>query len=110
MILLGGSSMHKGANGWHAARAISCLPALSGDFGLSSISVLRPRDYVELSTPAAPSLFDGPPSLSTEGQLIKYVFVVVAASLLGSRRRLRHRVLSMRLLLVPEWRGGHLIC
>jgi anaerobic selenocysteine-containing dehydrogenase len=34
MILLGGSSMHKGANGWHAARAISCLPALTGNFGL----------------------------------------------------------------------------
>jgi anaerobic selenocysteine-containing dehydrogenase len=34
MILLGGSSMHKGANGWHAARAISCLPALTGGFGL----------------------------------------------------------------------------
>jgi anaerobic selenocysteine-containing dehydrogenase len=34
MILLGGSSMHKGANGWHAARAISCLPALTGDFGV----------------------------------------------------------------------------
>jgi anaerobic selenocysteine-containing dehydrogenase len=34
MILVGGSSMHKGANGWHAARAISCLPGLSGDFGL----------------------------------------------------------------------------
>src|SRR5215468_6637288 len=72
----------------------------------------RPRDYVELSTPAAPSLFDGPPSLSTEGHLIKYVLVVVVASLLGSRRRLRHRVrvLSMRLLLVPQWRGGHSIC
>jgi anaerobic selenocysteine-containing dehydrogenase len=34
MILLGGSSMHKSANAWHAARAISCLPALTGDFGL----------------------------------------------------------------------------
>jgi anaerobic selenocysteine-containing dehydrogenase len=34
MIVLGGSSMHKGANGWQAARAISCLPALTGDFGL----------------------------------------------------------------------------
>jgi anaerobic selenocysteine-containing dehydrogenase len=34
MILLGGSSMHKGANGWQAARAISCLPAMTGDFGL----------------------------------------------------------------------------
>ena len=34
MVLLGGSSMHKGANGWHAARAISCLPGLIGNFGL----------------------------------------------------------------------------
>ncbi|APG12695.1 anaerobic selenocysteine-containing dehydrogenase [Bradyrhizobium elkanii] len=35
MILLGGSSMHKSANGWHAARAISCLPALTGNFGVA---------------------------------------------------------------------------
>jgi anaerobic selenocysteine-containing dehydrogenase len=34
MILLGGSSMHKGTNSWQAARAISCLPAMTGDFGL----------------------------------------------------------------------------
>ena len=33
MIVLGGSSMHKGDNGWQAARAVSCLPALTGDFG-----------------------------------------------------------------------------
>jgi anaerobic selenocysteine-containing dehydrogenase len=29
MIVLGGSSMHKSDNGWQAARAISCLPALT---------------------------------------------------------------------------------
>jgi anaerobic selenocysteine-containing dehydrogenase len=34
MIVLGGSSMHKGANGWQAARAISCLPALTGNLGI----------------------------------------------------------------------------
>ncbi len=33
-ILLGGSSMHKGANGWHGARAVSCLPALTGNVGI----------------------------------------------------------------------------
>ena len=33
MIVLGGSSLHKGGNGWQAARAIACLPALTGDFG-----------------------------------------------------------------------------
>ena len=34
MILVGGSSMHKGANGWQSARAIGCLPALTGNFGV----------------------------------------------------------------------------
>jgi anaerobic selenocysteine-containing dehydrogenase len=34
MVIVGGSSLHKGANGWQAARAISCLPALTGNFGL----------------------------------------------------------------------------
>lgn len=33
MIIVGGSSMHKGANTWQAARAISCLPGLTGKFG-----------------------------------------------------------------------------
>ncbi|MGB0505888.1 MAG: molybdopterin-containing oxidoreductase family protein [Pikeienuella sp.] len=32
MIVLGGSSIHKGGNEWKAARAISCLPALTGDY------------------------------------------------------------------------------
>src|SRR3954468_17937624 len=34
MILLGGSSMHKSAAGWQGARAISCLPALTGNLGI----------------------------------------------------------------------------
>ncbi|MFO1326780.1 MAG: molybdopterin-dependent oxidoreductase [Rubrivivax sp.] len=34
MILLGGSSMFKGDNGWQAARAIACLPALTGNVGI----------------------------------------------------------------------------
>jgi len=34
MILLGGSSMHKGAGGWQGARAVACLPALTGNFGI----------------------------------------------------------------------------
>lgn len=33
MIVMGGSSLHKGANGWAAARAISCLPAVTGNYG-----------------------------------------------------------------------------
>ena len=34
MIVLGGSSMYKDANGWLAARAVSCLPALTGNVGI----------------------------------------------------------------------------
>src|SRR5437667_12896 len=34
MIVLGGSSMHKGANGWTGGRAIGCLPALTGNLGI----------------------------------------------------------------------------
>ncbi|MEM9047529.1 MAG: molybdopterin-dependent oxidoreductase [Pseudomonadota bacterium] len=33
VIVIGGSSMHKGRNGWQAARAIACLPALAGHYG-----------------------------------------------------------------------------
>jgi anaerobic selenocysteine-containing dehydrogenase len=33
-ILLGGSSMHKGDNGWQASRAIACLPGLTGNVGI----------------------------------------------------------------------------
>ncbi len=34
MIVVGGSSIHKGRGGWRAARAISCLPGLTGNFGI----------------------------------------------------------------------------
>lgn len=34
MIVLGGSSMHKGDNGWQAARAAACLPGLTGNVGI----------------------------------------------------------------------------
>jgi anaerobic selenocysteine-containing dehydrogenase len=35
MIVLGGSSMHKGDNGWQASRAIACLPGLTGNVGIA---------------------------------------------------------------------------
>jgi anaerobic selenocysteine-containing dehydrogenase len=34
MILLGGSSMSKGAGSWQGARAVACLPALTGNLGI----------------------------------------------------------------------------
>jgi len=35
MIVLGGSSMHKGPGAWHGARAVGCLPALTGNLGVA---------------------------------------------------------------------------
>ena len=40
MIVLGGSSMHKGAGAWHGARAIGCLPGLTGNFGIAGHRLL----------------------------------------------------------------------
>jgi anaerobic selenocysteine-containing dehydrogenase len=34
MLVLGGSSMHKSSNGWQGARAIGCLPAITGNVGV----------------------------------------------------------------------------
>jgi anaerobic selenocysteine-containing dehydrogenase len=42
MILLGGSSMHKGDNGWQASRAVACLPGLTGNVGIPGAG-LGPR-------------------------------------------------------------------
>ncbi|HEY7415450.1 MAG TPA: molybdopterin-dependent oxidoreductase, partial [Ktedonobacteraceae bacterium] len=35
MIVLGGSSMYKHQHGWEASRAVSCLPALTGQLGIA---------------------------------------------------------------------------
>ncbi|MGZ6227278.1 MAG: molybdopterin-containing oxidoreductase family protein [Candidatus Binataceae bacterium] len=42
MIVLGGSSMHKANNGWRGARAVGCLPALTGNIAVPG-SGLGPR-------------------------------------------------------------------
>jgi anaerobic selenocysteine-containing dehydrogenase len=42
MIVIGGSSMHKGATGWQGGRAVACLPALTGNLGMPG-SGLGPR-------------------------------------------------------------------
>ena len=41
MVVVGGSSMHKGPNGWHASRAIGCLPALTGNLGIEGGGSVR---------------------------------------------------------------------
>lgn len=73
MILLGGSSLFKHRHGWEPARAIACLPALTGQYGIpgggfgprhrgltrgdgmanpDGIELRRPGEYVPASMPA----------------------------------------------------------
>jgi anaerobic selenocysteine-containing dehydrogenase len=58
MIVVGGSSMHKGANGWQAARAIACLPPLTGNlavpgggFGPRHGSAAHGRGLADIAAP-----------------------------------------------------------
>src|SRR5262249_11364852 len=76
--------------------------------GPEVLSFFQIPNVVDLSTTGARSPVDVPPLPRTEGHFIKKLFMVVAASLLGSTRRRRHRVLAMRLLFVLQWSSDHL--
>jgi anaerobic selenocysteine-containing dehydrogenase len=56
MILVGGSSMHKGSNGWQGGRAIGCLPALTGNLGIAG-GGLGPRHGSSSHGQALTSIF-----------------------------------------------------
>src|SRR5579859_574556 len=65
MIVLGGSSMFKQRNGWQASRAISCLPAVTGQVGIPGggigprhAATVRGEDYASIA--AAESRPPGP--------------------------------------------------
>ncbi|MDE9367455.1 molybdopterin-dependent oxidoreductase [Luteipulveratus sp. YIM 133132] len=58
MVLIGGSSMHKTGNGWHAARAISCLPAVTGHLGRPGAG-LGPRHAGQVHGMGLNQLSDG---------------------------------------------------
>lgn len=50
-IILGGASMFKSRNGWYSARAVSCLPALTGQLGVAGGGLgPRHRAYIKGET------------------------------------------------------------
>jgi anaerobic selenocysteine-containing dehydrogenase len=56
MVVLGGSSMFKQRNGWQASRAISCLPAVTGQVGIPGGGIgprhaasVRGEEYASIS-------------------------------------------------------------
>src|SRR5262245_50181061 len=84
MILVGGSSMHKGTAGWQAARAIGCLPALTGNFGITG-GGLGPRHGASTEGQALADIAEAdrrPPGHYVPGQMSR-----ITESLLERRVR-----------------------
>jgi anaerobic selenocysteine-containing dehydrogenase len=84
MILVGGSSMHKGASGWQAARAIGCLPALTGNLGIAG-GGLGPRHGASSEGQALADIAEvdrRPPGAYVPGQMSR-----ITESLLDRRVR-----------------------
>jgi anaerobic selenocysteine-containing dehydrogenase len=79
MILVGGSSMHKGANGWQGGRAVACLPALTGHLGIPG-GGLGPRhgstSHGQALTSIVPST-DRPPGTYIPNQMSRMLEALI---------------------------------
>jgi anaerobic selenocysteine-containing dehydrogenase len=79
MILVGSSSMHKGANGWQGGRAVACLPALTGHLGIPG-GGLGPRhgstSHGQALTSIVPST-DRPPGTYIPNQMSRMLEALI---------------------------------
>ncbi len=66
VIVLGGSSMFKHQHGWEPSRAISCLPALTGQLGIAGGGLGQRHGAAPESTSFANVLADVVPRISDE--------------------------------------------
>lgn len=80
MICLSGGSMHKNRHGWQSARAVTCLPALTGKLGKSG-SGLGPRHGAEPRGVGTNFIFDPtsrPPGDYVQNQMSDVVDAIEA--------------------------------
>lgn len=84
MIVLGGSSMYKGANGWQGSRAIACLPALTGNVGVPG-GGLGPRHGASSHGEALASIMA--PERRPSGQYVPNQMARIPEALLEGRVR-----------------------
>jgi anaerobic selenocysteine-containing dehydrogenase len=84
MILLGGSSMHKGTNGWQGGRAVGCLPVLTGNLGIPG-GGLGPRHGSSSHGQALANIFA--PERRPPGQYVPNQMPRITEALLDRRVR-----------------------
>lgn len=83
VIVLGGSSMFKHQHGWEASRAIACLPALTGQFGIAGGGLGQRHGASPESTGYADVLADVPRKIPAEAAIPSHMATVTEAFTTG---------------------------
>jgi anaerobic selenocysteine-containing dehydrogenase len=83
VIVLGGSSMFKHQYGWEASRAISCLPALTGQLGIPGGGLGQRHGASPESTGYADVLADVIPALLSEATIPSHMASITEAMTSG---------------------------
>ena len=79
MIVLGGSSMFKHQHGWEASRAISCLPALTGQLGITGGGLGQRHGASPESIGLADVLADITPKMPVEAAIPSHMTTITEA-------------------------------
>jgi anaerobic selenocysteine-containing dehydrogenase len=79
MIVLGGSSMFKHQHGWEASRAISCLPALTGQLGVAGGGLGQRHGAAPESIGLADVLADITPKMPVEAAIPSHMTTIAEA-------------------------------
>ena len=83
MIVLGGSSMFKHQYGWEPSRAISCLPALTGQLGIAGGGLGQRHGASPESTGYADALADVTPTMPAEAAIPSHMASITEAMTRG---------------------------
>jgi anaerobic selenocysteine-containing dehydrogenase len=83
VIVLGGSSMYKHQYGWEASRAISCLPALTGQLGIPGGGLGQRHGASPEGTGYADVLADVIPALPSEATIPSHMASITEAMTSG---------------------------
>ncbi|HEV2654513.1 MAG TPA: molybdopterin dinucleotide binding domain-containing protein, partial [Ktedonobacteraceae bacterium] len=79
VIVLGGSSMFKHQHGWEPSRAISCLPALTGQLGMAGGGLGQRHGASPQSTGLADVLADATHKMPTEAAIPSHMTTITEA-------------------------------
>lgn len=83
VIVLGGSSLFKHQNGWESSRAISCLPALTGQLGIAGGGLGQRHGAAPESIGYADVLADVVPTMPPEAAIPSHMASITEALIRG---------------------------